>query len=217
MNLLREKLRASGLHRACKGGSSNDQTSSNATTTTNNDLRAVLGENSQYLGAGASSMSSSWSNANTSTNVAYDDHSWSDDSTRIVSNDNSVTYSADAEVLKTFAQSMPDAVKFLARAGVDLIDNAGGAIVDMNRDSIKANSMAWDSTLETGASMVDNMINKISAAYTTAGANIGQSYGLAAKAIESFTPTENKNADIGKYAMLAAAAVCAVVLLRAQK
>ncbi|MES2251116.1 MAG: hypothetical protein V4645_27835 [Pseudomonadota bacterium] len=116
------------------------------------------------------------------------------------------TSQADAEVLRTLAENIPDAVVALGQAGATIIKDAGGSVIDLNRDSIAANSKAWDQTLQTGAAVVDKAIDSITAGY-----------GLASKAIDKFQPTDNANADIGKYAMLAAAAVAAAVLLSKDK
>lgn len=109
--------------------------------------------------------------------------------------------SADAAVLETLANTLPDSVKALMSGGATLLRDAGAAIVDLNRDSLKQNTLAWDHTLQAGASMVDKMID-----------TMAEGYGVAQKAIDNFAPTENKNADIGKYAMIAVAIVAAAVL-----
>ncbi|MES2249214.1 MAG: hypothetical protein V4645_18180 [Pseudomonadota bacterium] len=115
-------------------------------------------------------------------------------------------YSADSEVLKSLGGNLSDAVVALGQMSATTLRDVGGSIVDLNKDSIAANSKAWDDTLAHGAGVVDKLIDSMSAGY-----------GLANKAIDSFTPTENKNADIGKYAMWAAAAVAAAVLLKGSK
>lgn len=175
MNLLREKLRAQGLHRACKGGSSSSNASSNTTVTQNVDRRAVL-QDAAYVGDGSTSSV------------------------------NFINNSTDGEVLKTLAGEQGDAVKALAQMGATVLKDAGGSVVDLQRDSITANSKAWDSTLEYGSAMVDKIID-----------NMSEGYGIATKAIDKFQPTENANADIGKYAMIAAAVVAGVVLLKDSK
>lgn len=116
------------------------------------------------------------------------------------------TSQADAEVMQTLASNIPDAMRALGQAGATIIKDAGGAVVDLNKDSVAANSKAWDATLQAGVSIVDKAIESMQAGY-----------GLADKAIEKFQPTDNANADIGKYAMLAAAAVAAAVLLSKDK
>jgi hypothetical protein len=100
------------------------------------------------------------------------------------------TTQADAEVMRTLATNIPDAMVALGQAGATVIRDAGGSIVDLNKDSIAANSKAWDATLQAGVSIVDKAIDSMAAGY-----------GLADKAIEKFQPTDNANADIGKYAM----------------
>lgn len=116
------------------------------------------------------------------------------------------TSQADAEVLRTLATNIPDAMVALGQAGATIIKDAGGSVIDLNRDSVAANSKAWDATLQAGVSIVDKAIDSMAAGY-----------GLAGKAIDKFQPTDNANADIGKYAMLAAAAVAAAVLLSKDK
>lgn len=179
MNLLREKLRAQRLHLACKGGTSSSNASSNTTQTVNNDRRSVL-EDSAYVG----------DNSSSSLNMTT----------------NSVTYAADAAVLQTLANSIPDAAVALGQMSATTLRDVGGAVVNLNKDSIDANTKAWDSTLQFGSATVDKLIDQMS-----------EGYGLASKVVDSFTPTENKNADIGKYAMWAAAAVAAAVLLKETK
>lgn len=172
MNLLREKLRACGHHRAMKGGSSSSNASSNTTMTQNIDRRAVL-QDAAYVGDGSTSTV------------------------------NFVNNSTDGEVMKEIAAGQSDAIKFLTQAGATLVKDAGGAIVDLNRDSITANTKAWDSTLDHGSAMVDSIIDSMS-----------EGWGVAQSAIDKFQPTENKNADIGKYAMVAVAVVAAVVFMK---
>lgn len=175
MNLLREKLRARGIHCPHKGGGGSS--ASLTTVTENTDARAVL-QDAVQVGPGSTSAVTM----------------------------NSTTYAADAAVLESIAYSMPDAVKALTQAGATVVRDSGGAVVDLLKDSAAQNSKTWDLTLQTGAAIVDKAIDSIQAGY-----------GLADKAIEKFQPVENSNADIGKYAMLAAAAVAAAVLLNGGK
>lgn len=157
-----------------------------------------------YKGGGGTSSSATLQ----TTTINSDSRAVLQDSVQ-VGNDstaNVTMYSADAEVLKTLANTLPDAVAALGQMSATTLRDVGGSIVDLNRDSLAANSKAWDDTLAHGAGVVDKLIDSMS-----------QGYGLATKAIDSFTPTENKNADIGKYAMFAAAAVAAAVLLKGSK
>lgn len=155
---------------------------------------------------GGSSTSTSASLATTTVNS--DSRAVLQDSVQVGSGStaNVNLYSADAEVLKTLANTLPDAVAALGQMSATTLRDVGGSVVNLNKDSIAANSKAWDSTLQFGAGVVDKLIDQMS-----------EGYGLAGKAIDSFTPTENKNADIGKYAMWAAAAVAAAVLLKGSK
>lgn len=157
---------------------------------------------------GKSSSSSSTANQQSTTNidrrtVIQDGAYVGDSSSASVS---FINNSTDGEVLKTLAGEQGDAVKALAQMGATVLKDAGGSVVDLQRDSITANSKAWDSTLEYGSQMVDKIID-----------NMSEGYGIATKAIDKFQPTENANADIGKYAMIAAAVVAGVVLLKDSK
>lgn len=182
MNILRFKQKALG-HHPCKGGSKNEQTQMDVVNTTNIDRRAVL-DSSLMVGDGASSWVSTSSTSQNNYNLE----------------------AADAGVLNTLAANIPDAMRALGGASAETLQKMGGAIVDLNRDSLTANSRNVDTVLTAGAEMVDKLID-----------NMSQGYGLAGQAISSFKPTENSNADIGKYAMLAAAAVAAAVLLKGAK
>jgi len=96
-----------------------------------------------------------------------------------------------------------DAVIALTNAGADIIKNSGGAVVDLAKFQGAQNTDAWNTTLTTGADLIDKMMQ-----------STAQGFALSNKVVDSFTPTDTKNADIGKYAMLAAAAVTAAVLLK---
>lgn len=175
MNLLREKLRARGIHCPHKGGGGSS--ASLTTVTENTDARAVL-QDAVQVGPGSTSS--------------------------VVMNSN--TEQADAHVLETIANTMPDAVKALTQMGATVVRDSGGAVVDLLKDSAAQQTKSWDATVKAGADIVDKAIDSIQAGY-----------GLADKAISNFKPVENSNADIGKYAMLAAAAVAAAVLLKGSK
>jgi len=106
----------------------------------------------------------------------------------------------------TVTYNSSDAVVAIANAGADVIKSSGGAVVDLYKDAGKRNSDAWNATLSESGKLVDKLIDQASAGF-----------GLSEKVVNAFTPTENKNADIGKYAMIAAAAVAAAVLLKGNK
>jgi hypothetical protein len=172
--------------------SGNNNFLATATTTNNTDRRSVLSD-AVMVGDGASAS------LNTTTNTT--------------TVDNSVTYSADAEVLKYLAQAVPDAAVALGQQSATTLRDMGGSIVNLNRDSLTANTKAFDSVIDFGSSAIDKQIEMMAASMGIAANNVKAGTDLASKAIDAFTPTENKNADIGKYAMIAAACVAVAVLL----
>ena len=99
-----------------------------------------------------------------------------------------------------------DAVKAMTSMGADVIKSSGASVVELAKFQGAQNTDAWNSTLTTGAKLIDRLIDQ-----TDAG------MGLSAKVVDSFTPTESKNADIGKYALIAAAVVAGAVLLKGGK
>jgi hypothetical protein len=117
------------------------------------------------------------------------------------STSNSVTYAADADVLKTLAQAVPDSAVALGQLSATTLKDIGGAIVNLNKDSLAANSKAWDSTLQYSAAAVDKQIDSLAAGF-----------GLAKQVVDKFQPTDNANADIGKYAMIAVGCVALAVI-----
>jgi hypothetical protein len=157
---------------------------SNTTNTTNTDKRSAL-QDSVYVGDGSTSYS----------------------------NTSSVTYAADAAVLQTLASAIPDAAVALGQLSATTLRDVGGSVVNLQKDSLAANSKAWDSTLQFGSAALDKEMEMFAQSMGIAAGNVKAGTDLASKAIDAFTPTENKNADIGKYAMWAAAAVALAVLL----
>lgn len=177
--------------RVYKGGGGGSSTA-NSPTTTNTDRRMALSD-AVALGDGASAGNISRTN--------YDSTSYAD---------NSTTYAADAMVLQTLAANMPDAVRAMTSAGADVIKSAGGSIVNLNRDSLNANSKSFDSVVNFGALAIDKLID--ASVKTT---EVGNT--LAAQAVASFQPAEKNEADTMKYGMFAAAALVAVVMLNKGK
>lgn len=97
-----------------------------------------------------------------------------------------------------------DAVKAVATLGADTLKTVGGAVVDLNRDSMQANAAAWDRTVTVGAGLVDRLIE--------ASTSIGTA------AVSNFQPAENKAQDTSlKLGMIAAAGVAATLLLSRTK
>lgn len=96
----------------------------------------------------------------------------------------------------TVVYNDPDAVKAIAQAGADVIKSSGGAVVELAKLQTTANADAWNKTVTEGAGLVDKLIDKV-----------GEGFKLSSTVVEKFQPTENKNADVVKYAAIAAAVV----------
>lgn len=111
---------------------------------------------------------------------------------------------ADAAVLSATASMQGDAVKAMSNAGADMVRASQAAIVDLAETSSAANVQAWDTTVTQGAKLIDSLIDKV-----------GEGFGVANKAIDSFQPEQNKTSDSMKWGMIAAAGVAAAVLLGA--
>lgn len=176
-------------------------------------------DNSQFSAVDSRAFSSSDSRSFTDSNDWTDNSTFSASDSRAFSNSDSrayhdssttTSYAADAEVLKGLGEMQGDAVRAMTNAGADVINRAGGSIVDLNRDSINANTKSFDTVVEFGAGAIDSIID---ASVNTAKA--GNT--LAAQAVASFQPTEKNSSDAMKYAMFAAAGLVAVVLLKGAK
>lgn len=188
------------------GGSDTKNTStSTQNLTTNNDNRQAL-QDSIGVGAGGSysNWSSDYSYASDSHDLALaDSHNVLDASAHV---DNSITYAADAHVLDTLAATMPDTVRALAGYGSDVLGKVGGAVVDLNRDSLAQNARSFDAVVQAGSGMVDKIIN---ASVATAQAGTA----LAATAVQSFEPVQNKAADSQKYILWGIAGLAVLTVL----
>lgn len=132
------------------------------------------------------------------------------DSVNVGAGATATIYAADAEVLRTLAGTLPDAAVAMTHAGADVIERAGGSIVNMNRDSIEANRQSFDSVVSFGADAIDRIID--ASVETSKAGNA-----LASQAVSSFKPTENANADALKWGLLAAAGVAGAIILKGAK
>lgn len=150
---------------------------------------------------GGSSSNDSQTTQNVDRRAALQDSVQATDGGSVVASINSTTInqSADAATLQHIADTLPDAVKTIAQAGSDTINNIGGAVVDLNRDTVAAQTKSFDSLVSAGAGLVDKLIDTNAA--TTQGV------------IASYRPVDGNNADVAKWAMGAAAAAVAGVLL----
>lgn len=143
-------------------------------------------------GGGGSSSSSETKTTNIDKRVAVSD------GVGLSGDSNSISY--------TSVVNDPDVVKALASAGADIIRSAGASVVDLNQNAMDANVNLYDKTLTTGAALVDRLIDKV-----------GDGFSLGEKAIDSFTPSENKQTDALKYGLIAAAVVAGAVLLKREE
>lgn len=157
-----------------KGSSSRGDSSS----TENVDRRAALQDSNQVTEGSTQRITSS---SRTSTTI----------------NDNSQR--ADAAVLKAMAAGQADAVKAMTTAGAKVLENVGGAVVDLNKDTVAAQTKQWDALVKTGAGLVDKLID----------ANTETT----SRAIASYQPVEGANADVAKWGGVAVAAVAAAAIL----
>jgi len=204
MDLLREKLRARGLHCPMKGGSNTTQSNP---TTTNTDRRLAVQDGLGVTGDG------------------------NDLSSRTTTTVNDYSQRADAAVLSKMAAMQGDAVKALANAGVetaamqgdavkalanagaDMVRRSQDAIVDLTATSTAANRASWDSTVSHGAALIDKLIDQSTATLDAAKDFARTGNQLAETAVKAYMPTENKNSDSLKWGLMAAAAMVAAVLM----
>lgn len=111
-----------------------------------------------------------------------------------------------AETIKYLSEQGSDTITALANAGTDIIRNSGGAVIELAKFQGAQNTESFNTLVTQGGNLLDKLLDKSS-----------EGFGLASKVVDSFTPTDSKNADVGKYAMWAAAAVAAAVLLKGVK
>lgn len=134
-------------------------------------------------GGSESSTSTTSQSTSTPTTNNVDKRNAVQDGIGISGDGNSVSYEVNSS----------DAVVAIANAGSQMIRDAGGAVVELNKAQITANVQTWDKTLTTGAKLVDKLIDKV-----------GDGFALSEKVVSSFEPTDNKNSDAIKYAAIAA-------------
>lgn len=124
----------------------------------------------------------------------------SGDNSSIVDNSNS------DEAIKYIAQQGSDTVQALADAGAKIIKNSGGAVIELAKFQGANNTESFNTLVTQGGRLIDKLLDKAS-----------ESYGLANRVVDSFTPTDSKNADNTKYLYIAGAIVAGAVLLQKGK
>jgi hypothetical protein len=118
--------------------------------------------------------------------------------------DNSISNSDEA--IRYIASQGSDTVQALADAGTRIIRDSGGAVIELAKFQGAQNTEAFDTLVTRGTSLMDKLLDKSS-----------EGFGLAAKVVESFTPTPNKEADNTKYLYIAGALVAGALLLKGTK
>lgn len=162
-----------------------------------NLLREKLRARGHHLAQGGGSSSSSASKTETTNN---DNRMAVQDGIGLSSsNGNSVSYNS-TDAVRAVAGQSTDAIKAISLLGADVIKSTGGAVVELNRDSVQANATAWDMTTKRGLELIENIAEK--------------GFGISEKAIASYEPTDNKNAETLKWAAIAGAAVVALQFIK---
>lgn len=122
------------------------------------------------------------------------------ESTTLIDNSNS------SEAIKYLAAQGSDTIEALADAGANIIKNSGGAVIELAKFQGANNTESFNALVTQGGRLMDKLLDKAS-----------ESYGLANRVVDSFTPTDSKNADNTKYLYIAAAVVAGAVLLQKGK
>lgn len=119
------------------------------------------------------------------------------ESTTVIDNSNS------DDAIKYLAAQGSDTVQALADAGANIIKSSGGAVIELAKFQGANNTASFNALVTQGGRLMDKLLDKAS-----------ESYGLANRVVDSFTPTDSKNADNTKYLYIAAAVVAGAVLIK---
>lgn len=174
------------------GRSSQSTSSSNITNTTTllnqYDQRVALGNDAMQLGAGAVANS-----GNTFTVQAVDGGSVA-------------MAQYNAQLLQALGETQGDTVKALAMFGSDSLKTQGDTAAQLFSTSTDAAAKSWATTINASSELIDKFL--ASAEGTIRGAQT-----VASDAIHSYQPTENKQADVLKYAAIAGAITVGFLVL----
>jgi hypothetical protein len=155
-------------------------------------------------GGGGGSTSSSSENKTTNTTQNVDQRMAVQDGVAVNGSGNSVSFSNNStEAAVAIASQGSDAVNAIANAGADIIKNSGGAVVNLYKDAGKTTADSFNKTVSESVGIVDKLINQAT-----------RGFDLSAKAIDSFQPVQNKQADTLKWAAVAMAVVAATFALK---
>lgn len=199
------------------GGKSKAPVNQSNPSTTNTDRRLAVSSGAGVTGDNSSATSidtqiyeftSSYDFSDRSTDIDassrnYDLSNRSVDASNRSDNSIRVDNSNSSESIRYMASQGSDTVQALADAGLGVIKSSGGAIIELAQFQGEKNTEAFNSLVTRGTGLIEKMLDKST-----------EGFGLAAKVVDSFTPTPNKEADNGKYMWMAAAAAAAVVLFK---
>lgn len=143
----------------------------------------------------------------------------SDASTRSYSNSGNTTINSvdggsveiarfNSQLLSEVSQNQGDTVRLIAAMGADGISRQAEAATNLFATAAENSSASWTHTIDKSADLIDRLL--MTAQGTIAGANA-----VATKAVDSFTPTANKQADAFKWAAIAAGVLIAFKLFKA--
>lgn len=209
-----------GLLSRLFGGSSKSSTSSadssTKSTTQQFDNRVVLGNDALQVGAGAEYTRDSNNTTVTRNQTSFEvnDSSSRDYSNRSVTNNTTTDGGSveiarfNSELLRSVSENQGDTVRLLASMGADGISKQAGAATDLFATAAENSTKSWTHTIDKSADLIDRLL--MTAQGTIAGANA-----VATKAVDSFTPTANKQADAFKWAAIAAGVLIAFKLFKA--
>ena len=138
-----------------------------------------------------SATQSSNVSTSTTTNTTNTDRRIASSGGAAVSGDNNVTIVNDTDV-----------VKAITNMALGTIKSTGDSVTNIYETAAETNAHTWDATLTASSKLIDGLTK-----------GVEQSFSVANKAIDAYTPTSNKSADSIKYIGYAVVGVAAAALL----
>lgn len=146
-------------------------------------------------GKGPQSRDSASQTSNTSTttttNTTNTDRRVANGAGTAVSGDNNVTVVNDTDV-----------VRAIANMALGTIKDTGDSVTNIYETAAETNRDTWDATLTASSKLIDGLTK-----------GVEQSFSVANKAIDAYTPTNNKSAESIKYIGYAVVGVAAAALI----
>ena len=112
-----------------------------------------------------------------------------------------------AGLLQAVGENQGDTVRALAQMGARGITDQAAAATNLFATGSAEATKAWGHTVDKSSELIDRLL-------TTAQGTITGAQTVARDAISSFQPTENKTAGTMQYAVLAAAGIAAIFILK---